>query len=82
MNVFQYAIEMFDLKGFAFEDEELQKNLESMPLDSNCGKDCEDAIARAAGLIISIRLARGEMSEDEATLISLTLDICQVFICG
>jgi hypothetical protein len=71
--------------AYVFQDDELRDALESMPLDSACGKDCADAIASGALFAASLaaawgagypgRVSAGDIAETAA-------EACGTFITG
>ena len=62
---------------------DIADNLRSMPLDTDCGDECEMTIYNADNLVQSIRTAYGDdRPEYIQSIADITAAVCQCFICG
>jgi hypothetical protein len=84
MNVYSYFSTVFG-EALAHDviDSDQREDLESMPLDSNCGEDCKKAIDRAHEFSQSIYNAYGQWNEGHFhEVLNIAVKTCLVFICG
>ena len=72
MSVYDYFQKML---GCAPRDESLRE----LPMDSNCGRDCEKVIASAAIMLEGARVAGTTGAGVRATVLSLVNDTVEVF---
>lgn len=81
MNVREYFEQAFP--GHTYEQSRDPQDLESIPLDSNCGKECRAVIDAATRLADHVRMADGRYGASYLKEIrNIAVHVCGVYICG
>jgi hypothetical protein len=81
MNVREYFEQAFP--GHVYQRARDPKDLESMPLDSNCGSDCKACIDAGIKLADHVRMAFGSDYPDNLMHIrNVIVNVCGCYICG
>lgn len=84
MNVRQYFEAAFP--SHSYKQARDTADLESMPLESNCGDTCKTAIDRAKALDDLIREGHGpfypEYARETNAIANVAVNLCGLYICG
>lgn len=69
--------------GHVYAEDRDSEDLESMPIDSNCGGTCKEVIDAASALAAKVREAFGNHRPNHIRAIAdAVVDTCGCFICG